>query len=846
MEKTAAIDEFLSKQSVGIKLYTPALEVQVNKVGDKKGGFRIPNRGSGKDAEPEYKSQSISWSLYDEAEAIGLTGWDWFHRQSHWVGFDIDSITNHKAGISDSEIQLLVEQLKSVPWVTLYRSKSGRGIHVYVFFQNPIPTKNHFEHSQLARAILNSLSVLLGADFADKVDVFGHVLWVWHRDASREKKSFELLRRGNLLSNVPTHWNEHIPKRSRKINTDDYNALLTKATRVPLDETHRLIIRAIEETGNAWWWNEEYNLLVTHTETLRRVHDKLKLKGIFRTLATGKDLPADYNCFCFPGTSGSFTVRRFGITTKEDDSWVLDSSGWRHTVYNALPDLSTLTKLCEGLKDKNGNYLFKEADNIKKALGYLQVDLEIPKKLLYRQGTLAKGKLAGELVISIKAEKDDEDMDGWYRTKSNWECVIQTTLDTHRIPPPDDTVRHAVSVGVEDGWYLKGKEGWIKEPKDNITLALTTTGLNPTLINRMLGQAVVEPWLLVNEPFKEEFPGNRKWNKGSAQFSVEPIAGKFPYWERVIDNIGRGFEIEEELPFADGQEYLFAWLSALVQEPTEPLPYVFLWSRSQDTGKSILHEGMQPMFRGGIGYTRADYALTNSNGFNGELYGAVLCVIEETDLNGNKTAHNRAKDWVTGRTIAIRALHKNMVVQNNTTHWLHCANDASYCPVFPGDTRISMCHVQRPEKIIPKKELLAELKNELPHFLYALQNFSLPAATGRLRIPSLSGGLKADLEEINKSSIDLFLDNHCVECVGNALAFELLYNTFLSTLAAGEQGKWTKNYFGRELTGRVIKGKYGGLGAMHIANICLKTHPTEPSEPLTVHKGRLIKGSSNG
>ena len=47
------------------------------------------------------------------------------------------------------------------------------------------------------------------------------------------------------------------------------------------------------------------------------------------------------------------------------------------------------------------------------------------------------------------------------------------------------------------------------------------------------------------------------------------------------------------------------------------------------------------------GVARADSALINPSGFNGELEGSVLCVIEETDLRTNRQAQERIKDWVT-------------------------------------------------------------------------------------------------------------------------------------------------------------------------------------------------------
>ena len=45
------------------------------------------------------------------------------------------------------------------------------------------------------------------------------------------------------------------------------------------------------------------------------------------------------------------------------------------------------------------------------------------------------------------------------------------------------------------------------------------------------------------------------------------------------------------------------------------------------------------------GYKRADVALQSSSAFNGELEGAILCVIEEIDMGRDQQAYNRMKDW---------------------------------------------------------------------------------------------------------------------------------------------------------------------------------------------------------
>ena len=82
-------------------------------------------------------------------------------------------------------------------------------------------------------------------------------------------------------------------------------------------------------------------------------------------------------------------------------------------------------------------------------------------------------------------------------------------------------------------------------------------------------------------------------------------------------------------------------------------------------------------------------------------------------------------------------MRTNLYHVPNTTHWIQTANYQSHCPVFPGDTRITVVEVGDllPEQEVPKLVLLAKLKEEGPHFLYTLLHLQLPPVLGRLRLP---------------------------------------------------------------------------------------------------------------
>jgi hypothetical protein len=200
--KTQAIGLFL--KSTGNKhltdLYSPEMEVQVNVAQDNgtrvrgiyKGkrwlgwkdeasdeqwkSFRIPWNAK---HNPEYVDSNLNFELAKHVEGIGMTGWNWKDQQSYWFGFDFDSIANHKAGLSEEELKRISDIVYEIPWVTLVRSTSGSGLHIYIHLSAPVKTNNHTEHAALARSLLSLLSGVAGYNFNVSVDTCGGVLWVY-------------------------------------------------------------------------------------------------------------------------------------------------------------------------------------------------------------------------------------------------------------------------------------------------------------------------------------------------------------------------------------------------------------------------------------------------------------------------------------------------------------------------------------------------------------------------------------------------------------------------------------------------------------------------------------------
>ena len=168
----------------------------------------------------------------------------------------------------------------------------------------------------------------------------------------------------------------------------------------------------------------------------------------------------------------------------------------------------------------------------------------------------------------------------------------------------------------------------------------------------------------------------------SPKWGVEPL--RRPLQNGPFSGTGRRHDI------LAGADWLLYLIACILRDPFEPTPYLFLWG-PEDPGKSILHEAISLLVTKGV--VSADRALTNPNNYNGELANAVLAVVEETDLSQSGCARNRMKEWVTGRTLSIRRMRTDQYEQPSTLHFVQCANSLYYAPVWPGDSRITVCHV---------------------------------------------------------------------------------------------------------------------------------------------------------
>lgn len=830
--------------------------------------FRIPLKAN---TEPEYTDREMNFDLDRYVEAIGMTGWDWKNKISRWVAFDLDGISGHSEKhakrLTEQELEEVKEKVLTIPWCTLRRSTGGKGYHIYVFLE-PITTNNHTEHAALARAILGMMSGLTHFDFNAKVDVCGGNMWVWHRKMQGEGL-LKVQDAQCTLKDVPLNWKDHLDVISgsrRKIlpsfigQPEQFESLIGQSTRTKLDENHNTLLDWFKTNNFRAWWDNDHWMLVCHTYHLKLAHEQLQLKGVFETLSTGVEAPHDHNCFMFPNPNGSWTVRRYSAGVAEAPTWEQDGVGYTKCYFNKIPSLKIAARICGGVELPSGGYTFASAKDAVRATTMLGTKIELPAWAEHKNAILKERK-DGKVVISLTQDADDakhlntgQVMTGWAIEKKNYVRVIDTQQKDieYDFGTFDDSLRHVVSAASGDdcGWVIRTPGAdWRNEPLTHVKAFLAAQGFSTKDITGVVGSSISNCWYLVNRPFEEEYPSGRQWNKDAAKFRFLPTIDtdnlQYPTWMKILNHCGANLDkIVRNDPcciqggIQTGGDYLKCWIASVFQQPTEPLPYLFFFSKDQSTGKSIFHEAISLLVTRGV--VSVDKALQSPQ-YNGELAGAVVCIVEETDLGKNKQAYNKIKEWVTAKKIMIRALYEAPCMMVNTSHFIQCSNDHLACPVFPGDTRITYINVPPLTSQIPKKVLFPMLEKEAPDFLRALLNLELPKTMDRLNLPVLATYEKTMAEQSNRSLLEEFIEDNTWYIPGSMVKFSDFWDKFRMWLDPQEVRNWSKIRVGRELPTRFPKGRVTKEdGQFYIGNMSLVENGCTPSKTLIVHNDKLM------
>ena len=126
---------------------------------------------------------------------------------------------------------------------------------------------------------------------------------------------------------------------------------------------------------------------------------------------------------------------------------------------------------------------------------------------------------------------------------------------------------------------------------------------------------------------------------------------------------------------------------------------------------------------------------------------------------------------------------------------------APVCPVLPGDTRITMVYVSPldPADLIPKEQLLQQLRKEAPDFMAEILGLEIPASGDRLNVPVVMTSEKMTAERASQSRLEEFIAECCFHVTGSMIKYSEFVDRFYEWLDASEKYDWSKHKVGKAL-----------------------------------------------
>lgn len=837
----------------GSKIYTDGSEEWCN--------HRWPFKAN---SSPFYKDRPLRFDPRAHLTRVGSTWWNWVTKRSVAVAFDIDMTDEHAPStttVTETELDAVVERLKQLPYVTLLRSTGGKGVHIYVFFnEDDQPTaENHNEHTMVALQVLQKMKDDSDYDYAQHMDVKGVIFWFWADSSPADHPGYSLIQEATQpigAADLSGYEAIKTPKKNRRVKGFDESGNEVESDGefkvYELDDEHKSILRELEGLGYSFIWNSEFNMAHTHTCALKELYEIRKasgnpLRGQFETISQGTD-KSKPNCYITPRPHGVFQVKRFGVGVTEHDLWN-NHSGSTWCYYNQHTSADHVFGSFCASKKSDSTFLF-EPEQLKAAMEALGHKFEHA-----LQGAVQVQRMKdGTFVVFSEAK-----IPGWTDNKQGSKLTLPVisnpeVRETTTLEDADKIVRHLLTSDLDSyGWAIKTNKGWILHNESAVSLVLKQNfGTECNFVKEAL---ILNPWELTCEPFRPEYLGDRKWNKNAPQLAIEPACepGPHPHWDMVYEHIGhslndsvRATEWCQRWGLQSGADYLRCWMAALIRYPFEPLPYLFLYG-PQDSGKSIFHESASMLFTPGS-VVSASGALTNGQGFNYELANCVIGYIEEKDLSVIRDGtYARMKEWVTGRTLTVTEKGKTPYTQPNILKMVQIANSPKACPMEDGDTRITALAIyalgaRKLAKGIMERKLLFEA----PFFLRTILTTHLPESHDRLRVPMLGSRDKEDLEAMNQRPWEAFATDELVRCDGNLLKFTDFYEAYLKFCTLNNKQPESNKallQLMRNRSDKYIIG-YGPGKSNYIANFKLRTDETaQPGVPYILNEknGRLVK-----
>jgi hypothetical protein len=143
---------------------------------------------------------------------------------------------------------------------------------------------------------------------------------------------------------------------------------------------------------------------------------------------------------------------------------------------------------------------------------------------------------------------------------------------------------------------------------------------------------------------------------------------------------------------------------------------------------------------------------------------------------------------------------------------------------------------------IPKIELFKLLKEEASGFLHLVLTIELPPMPGRLALPCIKTIEKKELEQMNSSDLERFMEEEIKVCSGKMVTFDEFCTRFQNWLSPDERFNWSKNKISRVYPKDrpYCKGRMGIHNVTYLGNITFnKDDKPDPSELFVDLQGRL-------
>ncbi|MBN2664552.1 MAG: toprim domain-containing protein [Bacteroidales bacterium] len=194
-----------------------------------------------------------------------------------------------------------------------------------------------------------------------------------------------------------------------------------------------------------------------------------------------------------------------------------------------------------------------------------------------------------------------------------------------------------------------------------------------------------------------------------APFIHEPVEGRWKATEKYLEHI-----------FDDQFEIGLDYIQLLYQKPTQILPVLCLVSEQNRTGKSMFAVWLNEIFKGnGIIVGNAEI---NSE-FNAYMIGKLLIAIDEGFIE-KKLVVEKIKSYATRTTLPMTKKGKDTIEIDFFAKFLIFSNNVDdFITANSNDIRYWVREIKPVLK--PDVNLLAEMKKEIPAFLFFLQKRTL-------------------------------------------------------------------------------------------------------------------------